>query len=97
MDSDLPLARLERLEEMSIELDYRLLWLEDRAGVPMSIIERLIAQRAVEQRRRPSQDRDLRLEAFRGALAEAERTGTNAPIDRFVQKLKAGGFGQHLW
>jgi hypothetical protein len=41
---------------------------------------------------RIERDPDGRYAALRQAKAEAERTGSRAPIDRFVRRFKAGEF-----
>jgi hypothetical protein len=67
-----------------------LLLINNRAPNEEIVAELQANIRAVNERFRL--DPDGRFAAFRQAKAEAERTGSHAPIDRFVQRLKRGDF-----
>jgi hypothetical protein len=86
--------RSEYLEAAVHDLNMRILWLEKLVGVPMSVVDRIIADEAYKRRRAPSEMARRCMEAGREAMAEAERVGHRGPIDRFVRRLKAGEFDQ---
>ena len=56
MDDNLP-ACLERIEAMLRDLDVRLLWIEAKLGVPVSQIDRIIAEEAARKRWRALEKR----------------------------------------
>jgi hypothetical protein len=93
-------ARLDRhekaladLKTMALSLAERVLVVESLTdGIPLSTADHLIARRALAGRRAPHEEVRLRVRAFRRAQAEAETTGSREPIDRFLQRLKAGEF-----
>ena len=93
-------ARLDRHEKaladlttMAFSLADRVLVLESLTdGIPLSTIDHLLARQALAERRAPHEEARLRVEAYRRAQAEAEATGSRAPIDRFLQKLKRGEY-----
>jgi hypothetical protein len=77
-------ARLERIED-------RLLMLEAGHKAPLSFADLAIAKQLHQQRMRPH-DAARRLDALREAQVEAERLGTDKPIDDLVRRLKPGDF-----
>jgi hypothetical protein len=81
---------LERLDAALADINARLIWLEIKAGVPMSQLDRMIAKAMDARRRAPIEQARRNIEAFHEAEAEAERAGHRGPIDRFLQRLKAG-------
>ena len=93
-------ARLDRhekaladLKTMAFSLADRVLVLESLTdGIPLSTIDHFLAKQALAERRAPHEEARLRVEAYRRAQAEAEATGSRAPIDRFLQKLKRGEY-----
>jgi hypothetical protein len=98
-DSDLP-ARLERIEARQLDLDkrlgdlgVRLLWLEAKLDVPMSIVDKAMADHFARERRERGARATAQHLAGLQAMAEAEHTGSHKPIDDFVARVKAGEFG----
>jgi hypothetical protein len=92
---DLPEAdpeRGERIEAMLLDLHERVSVIELTFNLPMSFLDRTIAEKAIERRAEAEETRRRRLEAFEKAKAEVERAGHRGPIDDFVRRLKAGEF-----
>jgi hypothetical protein len=85
--------RCDELENMVRDIDARVVLLEDQAGRPVSIADRLIAEARARERWTSRLVHDRRLEAFRQAAAELELTDSYAPILEFVRRLQAGEFG----
>jgi hypothetical protein len=88
MDDNLP-ERVRALED-------RVLQLEAGHRAPLSHLDRIIAEDLNKKRHEPHEDARARLEAFREAQAEAERTGDDKPIDDFWRKLKAGALSDSI-
>jgi hypothetical protein len=84
MSDNLP-ARLERIED-------RLLMLEAGHKAPLSFADLAIAKQLHQERMRPHDAARRRLDALREAQVEAERLGTDKPIDDLVRRLKRGEF-----
>jgi hypothetical protein len=78
--------------EALYEIATRLLCLEHAAGMPMSYIDKVLAEETIKRRRERIEADRRRLEAkhaaYRKACAEMERTGSREPMDRFVAELK---------
>ena len=79
---------LEWLEAALIDLNARLMWLKIKAGVPMSQIDRMIADELDARRQAAVEEDRRRVAAFHEAQFEAARVGHRGPIDRFVMELK---------
>jgi hypothetical protein len=96
MSNDDLSARLDRVEAELYEalgaFSVRLSIIEDKLGLPMSYVDRIFAQHEVKRRQTAREAVIRRDEAFHKAEAEAARVGDNGPLDRFVQRLKAGEF-----
>jgi hypothetical protein len=86
-------TRADSLGDEFYDLAMRVLWLEHRAGEPMSIVDEIMAKSAREERRRPFGG-GRRFAEYNKAMAEAERIGHREPIDEFVRRLRAGEFDQ---
>ena len=87
MDDDL-LGRVMALED-------RVLQLEAGLRAPLSYADCIIAGELNKKRHEPHEEARARVEAFRAAQAEAERTGDDKPIDDFWRKVKAGKLNHH--
>lgn len=87
MDGDLP--------DALHDLHARLLILEHRLGLPMSVADRMIVEAMVQRRADERESARRRDEEFGKAKAEAERVGSYEPIDAFVRKLKRGEFDRY--
>jgi hypothetical protein len=73
---------------MLYELGMRVLCLEKKAGMPMSIADEMIADHTLARRRAAVEKSRRRIEAYREAKAESERSGSPEAIDRFVRELR---------
>jgi hypothetical protein len=82
MDDNLP-GRVQALEE-------RVLQLEAGHRAPLSHLDRIIADDLHAKRQEPHEEARRRLEEYRAAQAEAERVGSDQPVDDFWRKIRAG-------
>jgi hypothetical protein len=80
------------LEQVVLAISDRLLVIEDRLGLPMSYVEKIIADGLVKEREERRLAETRRIEAFRMAQAEAERVGCRTPLDEYALRLRAGEF-----
>jgi hypothetical protein len=56
--------------------------------MPMPFVERVMADKLIEQRREAVEKDRRRVEAYRRAVAEAESTGSERPIQEFMWELR---------
>jgi hypothetical protein len=80
------------LESIVLGLADRILILEAGLSTPLSYVERLSAEAALVRRRAPHEASRRIVAGYRAAQAEAERTGTDRPIDAFIRRVRAGEF-----
>jgi hypothetical protein len=85
-------ARLNLVEAAWAEFETRVTWLEHLAGIPTSTAQLIMAETRMRQREEAYAAERRRTAAYVAAKAEAERTGSQAPIDRFVKRLAQGEF-----
>jgi hypothetical protein len=80
------------LEKMVFALSDRLLIVEDKLGLPMSYVEKILVG-AIARRKEEARLADARRnEAFLEAKLEAEKVGHRGPLDEFVHRMNAGEF-----
>jgi hypothetical protein len=70
----------------------RLLIVEHKLGLPMSFVDRMLAEEMLRRRQARLEADARRDAAFRKAKTEAESLGHNGPVDDFVRELRRGAF-----
>jgi hypothetical protein len=87
-------ARLtsSELEKMVFDIHDRLLVIEDKLGLPMSGIERVIVRDIAGRREDQRLAEERRATAYHAAHVEAEKAGHRWPLDVFTPRLNAGEF-----
>jgi hypothetical protein len=77
------------------DLHARLLIVEHKLSLPMSIADKALVETMEQRRSDMGEAARLCTEAFHEAQAEAERAGSHEPIARFVRRLKRGEFDHY--
>jgi hypothetical protein len=80
------------LEQMVFALSDRRLVVEDRLGLPLSVVDRIQVEGVIRRKEEARLAEARRNDAFREAKAEAERVGHRGPLDEFTRRLHAGEF-----
>jgi hypothetical protein len=92
MNNDAARFTHAELEKMLFAMSDRLLVVEAKLGLPLSYVEKMIADIIFKEREERRLAEAHRLEAFREAQAEAERAGCRTPLDEYALRLQAGEF-----
>jgi hypothetical protein len=91
-DDNAPRFTPAELEKIVFGLNDRLLVVESRLGMPMSVIDKMVVEDITRRREEAKAAETRRNEAFYAARAEAEKAGDRGPLDAFTRRLNAGEF-----